>query len=45
MLMFSNVAELSATAYPDSDKVGLYPVGERHLFRRGDAVDYYDGER
>ena len=44
VLMFSNVAELSATAYPDSDKLGLYPVGERHLFRRGDAVDYYEGE-
>jgi uncharacterized cupin superfamily protein len=44
VLMFSNVAELAATAYPDSDKLGVYPVGERHLFRRGDAVDYYDGE-
>ena len=44
VLMFSNVAELSATAYPDSDKLGLYPAGERHLFRRGDAVDYYEGE-
>jgi uncharacterized cupin superfamily protein len=44
VLMFSNLAELAATAYPDSDKLGVYPVGERHLFRRGDAVDYYDGE-
>ena len=44
VLMFSNVAELAATAYPDSDKLGVYPVGERHLFRRGDAVDYYEGE-
>lgn len=44
VLMFSNVAALAATAYPDSDKIGVYPVGERHLFRRGDAVDYYDGE-
>jgi uncharacterized cupin superfamily protein len=45
VLMFSNVAELAATAYPDSDKLGVYPVGERHLFRRSDAVDYYDGEQ
>ena len=39
-----NVAELGATVYPDSDKLGVYPPGERHLFRRGDAVDYYEGE-
>jgi len=44
VLMFSNVAELAATVYPDSDKLGVYPVGERHLFRRADAVDYYEGE-
>jgi uncharacterized cupin superfamily protein len=44
VLMFSNVAELAATTYPDSDKIGVYPQGERHLFRRADAVDYYDGE-
>jgi uncharacterized cupin superfamily protein len=44
VLMFSNVAELAATVYPDSDKLGVYPVGERHIFRRGDAVDYYEGE-
>lgn len=44
VLMFSNMAELAATAYPDSDKLGVYPVGERHLFRRADSVDYYEGE-
>jgi len=44
VLMFSNLVELGATVYPDSDKLGVYPVGERHLFRRGDAVDYYEGE-
>lgn len=44
VLMFSNVAALAATAYPDSDKIGMYPVGERHLFKRSDAVDYYEGE-
>lgn len=44
VLMFSDQAETAVTAYPDSDKIGVYPPGERHLFRRGDAVDYYDGE-
>lgn len=44
VLMFSNVAELSATAYPDSDKIGMYSAGERHLFRRADAIGYYEGE-
>ena len=27
VLMFSNVVELGATVYPDSDKLGVYPVG------------------
>jgi hypothetical protein len=32
--------------YPDSDKVGVRAVDdEEHLdFRRGDAVDYWEGE-
>jgi uncharacterized cupin superfamily protein len=32
--------------YPDSDKVGVYerPVGGGQLFRRSDAVDYWEGE-
>ena len=44
VLLFSDVAELGATVYPDSDKLGVYPPGESHLFRRGDAVDYFEGE-
>jgi uncharacterized cupin superfamily protein len=31
--------------YPDSDKLGAGPPHERLFFRRGDAVDYWDGER
>ena len=36
--------------YPDSDKIGVYhrsprEGGLRELFRRADAVDYYEGER
>jgi uncharacterized cupin superfamily protein len=30
--------------YPDSDKVGAGPPWDRLYFRRGDAVDYWDGE-
>lgn len=44
VLMFSNVAELAATVYPDSDKLGVYPRGERFVFNRADTVDYYEGE-
>jgi hypothetical protein len=32
--------------YPDSDKVGVRAVGDEEPlnFRRGDAVDYWEGE-
>jgi uncharacterized cupin superfamily protein len=30
--------------YPDSDKIGAGPPWDRRYFRRGDAVDYWDGE-
>jgi uncharacterized cupin superfamily protein len=30
--------------YPDSDKIGAGPRADRRYFRRGDAVDYWDGE-
>lgn len=32
------------TLYPDSDKVGAGPPSDRRCFRRGDAVDYWEGE-
>jgi uncharacterized cupin superfamily protein len=31
--------------YPDSDKIGAGPREDRRYFRRGDAVDYWDGEQ
>jgi hypothetical protein len=36
----------SIAVYPDSDKVGTRPPddGDRLDFRRGDAVDYWEGE-
>lgn len=33
-----------STEYPDSGKVGTGPPWDRLYFRRGDAVDYWDGE-
>lgn len=46
VLMWSTVARVAASAYPDSDKVGIYTgvEGENVLVRRSSSVDYYDGE-
>lgn len=50
VVMFSGVAAAgvaSVSVYPDSDKLGVRPPGggpDRLDFRRGDAVDYWDGE-
>jgi uncharacterized cupin superfamily protein len=50
VVMFSGVAAAGAASvsvYPDSDKLGVRPPGggpDRLHFRRGDAVDYWDGE-
>jgi uncharacterized cupin superfamily protein len=47
LLSFSNQA-VEIVVYPDSDKLGAYGRGPdsdlRRLFRRGDAVDYWEGE-
>jgi uncharacterized cupin superfamily protein len=42
IVMLSTKAELDVTVYPDSGKIGVYPLGK--LFRETDAVDYWDGE-
>ncbi len=48
VVMFSAGAPgASLSVYPDSDKLGARPPGggeDRLNFRRGDAVDYWDGE-
>ena len=50
VVLFSGVSSTGATSasvYPDSDKVGVRPPGggpDRLNFRRGDAVDYWEGE-
>ena len=46
VLMWSEIVHPSATAYPDSGKVGVW-TGDRAedvMVRRRDAVGYYDGE-
>ena len=40
--MLSTKTETAVAVYPDSGKVGVWPLGK--LFRLADAVDYYDGE-
>jgi uncharacterized cupin superfamily protein len=42
ILMLSTKHETAVAVYPDSGKVGVWPLGK--LFRLADAVDYYDGE-
>ena len=46
VLMWSQVITPSATAYPDSDKVGIWTgvEGENVLVERSSHVDYYHGE-
>ena len=41
--ILSTKPPISVCVYPDSEKVGVWPPGR--LFRLGDAVDYWDGER
>ena len=49
LLVVSTGASPDICVYPDSGKIGAYERrpdggGLRELFRRSDAVDYYDGE-
>jgi uncharacterized cupin superfamily protein len=46
VLMWSTVVLPTATAYPDSDKVGIWTgdASEDVMVRRSNDVDYYDGE-
>jgi uncharacterized cupin superfamily protein len=40
--MLSTKIDPSASVYPDSGKIGIWP--ETKLFRLGDGVDYWEGE-
>ena len=46
VLMWSTVVTPTATAYPDSDKVGIWTgtKAEDVMVQRSSRVDYYDGE-
>jgi len=46
LLMWSTVVEPTATAYPDSGKVGIWTgvEGENLMARRSSHVPYFDGE-
>jgi uncharacterized cupin superfamily protein len=46
VLMFSNVVHPAATAYPDSDKVGIWTgfEGEDVMVERSNNVPYFHGE-
>ena len=46
VLMFSNVVYPAATAYPDSDKVGIWTglEGENVMVERSSDVGYFHGE-
>jgi uncharacterized cupin superfamily protein len=43
IVILSTKREPSTAIYPDSGKIGVWPPGK--LFRLGDAVDYWEGER
>ena len=46
ILLFSNVVYPTATAYPDSDKVGIWTANsdDDMLVKRSSRVEYFDGE-
>jgi uncharacterized cupin superfamily protein len=46
VLMWSTVVYPTATAYPDSDKIGVWtgPGGDSGMFPRSAHVDYFHGE-
>ena len=46
VVMLSTKQKPDVSVYPDSDKIGVFPGNDEdtRLFRRGDAVDYMDGE-
>jgi uncharacterized cupin superfamily protein len=46
VLMLSTMNLPAVAVYPDSGKVGVFTAGKADdaLFRRADAVEYYDGE-
>ena len=46
VLMISTISEPAIAVYPDSDKIGVFPGGDRDqvMVRRSSDVPYYEGE-
>ena len=43
--LLSTKNQFGIAEYPDSDKVGIWAGGEHYMLRRGDHLEYWDGER
>jgi uncharacterized cupin superfamily protein len=43
--MISTKSEFGIAEYPDSDKVGVWAGDAHYMLRRGEHLDYWDGER
>jgi uncharacterized cupin superfamily protein len=43
--VLSTKNEFGIAEYPDSDKVGVWAGGAHYMLRRGDHLEYWDGER
>jgi uncharacterized cupin superfamily protein len=44
VVIFSTLASVGVTVYPDSSKLGVWHQGQRHMVRLEPQLDYYDGE-
>jgi hypothetical protein len=46
VLMFSNVSEVAASVYPDSDKIAIWTGNDADdvIVKRTSGVGYWDGE-
>jgi uncharacterized cupin superfamily protein len=42
--LLSTKSEFGIAEYPDSDKVGVWAWGAHYMLRRGEHLDYWDGE-
>ena len=43
--LLSTKNDVGIAEYPDSDKVGIWANGTHYMLRRGDHVEYWEGER
>ncbi len=43
-LDYDTCHDVDVAFYPDSEKIGVWPGGQGHVYRLADEVDYYEGE-